>query len=146
MSPELGVANARGEVGEHHHRRKERHDPLIAESEGGNASIVDDCRTDQLAEPRPVEPGGLRIGLMLEESGCDRVSRPLFTPLRLEHGPFARRVDQSVSSLTERVCDLLAGAQLHRGESVTASSTPHVNGHEEVLVFGQGKVPTHMAV
>lgn len=50
MSPELGVRKARGEVAEHHHRRQERHDPLIPESEGGHSSTLDQRRPDEVSE------------------------------------------------------------------------------------------------
>lgn len=39
VSPELGVGKARGEVSKHHHRRKERHDPLVAEPESGDRHL-----------------------------------------------------------------------------------------------------------
>lgn len=50
MSPELGICEARGEVCEHHHRRKERHDPLVAEAERGHPTTVDDRRPDEIGE------------------------------------------------------------------------------------------------
>ena len=74
MSPELGVRKARGEVAEHHHRRQERHDPLIPESEGGHSSTLDQRRPDEVSELRTVEPRGLGVGLVLEEPGVDRVA------------------------------------------------------------------------
>ena len=74
MSPELGIRKARGEVSEHHHRRQERHDPLIPEAEGGHAPAVDDHRADEITRLRAVESCGLGVGLVLEQPGVDRVA------------------------------------------------------------------------
>ena len=73
MSPELGVRKARGEVRKHHHRRQERHDPLIPEPEGSHPPALDD-RPDELAQLGPVEPRGFGVRLVLEEPSVDRVA------------------------------------------------------------------------
>jgi len=74
MSPELGVRKARGEVRKHHHRRQERHDPLIPEPEGSHPPALDDRRPDELAQLGPVEPRGFGVRLVLEEPSVDRVA------------------------------------------------------------------------
>lgn len=65
MSPELGIGKARGEVTEQHHRRKERHDPWIADAEGGDPAAVGHGRPDEIGQLGPVEPGRLGVRLVL---------------------------------------------------------------------------------
>ena len=74
MSPELGVGKARGEVTEHHHRRKERHDPWIAQPEGGDPATVGEDRPDKIGELGTFEAGGLGVRLVLQQAGVDRLA------------------------------------------------------------------------
>jgi hypothetical protein len=61
VSPELGIGEARGEVSEHHRRRKKRHDPWIAEAKRGDPATVVDRRPDQVGELGAFKAGGLGV-------------------------------------------------------------------------------------
>jgi len=76
VSPELGVAEARGEVTKHHHRRKERHDPWIAEPENSDPATIGLGWPDEIGQLGPLEPRGLGVRFVLQECGIDRLAPP----------------------------------------------------------------------